>query len=309
MKIFPNKTTKKAFSITEISIVITIIGIIIAGIIGTNFIIKKFSIDIALTRPKTAESVMITFTPQLKDNLILWLDSTNKNSFPQDIIDQDQISYWQSVNFLDATYKLTQSNQANMPTYHEYGINNLPAIYFDGNDFLLKSNLNSQLTKNKSAITIFAVLTFKGSSAYIYDLYNPSTNILFSSQINNNYSSTSSSLKLSYGSTNDLANSSNHESLFDKDQFLKPQIITLLRRDNISQILVNNSNFGNNSSSNNSNLPNNIIADFYLGSKNNSSLFFNGYIAEFIIFNKGLSDDQITYINKYLSKKWQIKLY
>ena len=309
MEIFPNKKTKKAFSLTEISIVITIIGIIIAGIIGTNLIIKKFSIDIALKRPKIAESVMITFTPQLKDNLILWLDSTNKNSFPQNIIDQDQISYWQSINFIDTAYKLTQSNQANMPTYHEYGINNLPSIYFDGNDFLLKNNLNSQLTKNKSAITIFVVLTFKGSSAYIYDLYNPATNILFSSQINNNYSSTSSSLKLSYGSTIDEVNSSNHESLFDKDQFLKPQIITLIRRDNISQILVNNNIFGNNSSSNNSNLPNNIIADFYLGSKNNSSLFFNGYIAELIIFNKGLSDDQVTHINKYLSKKWQIKLY
>jgi prepilin-type N-terminal cleavage/methylation domain-containing protein len=309
MSLFPNKKTKKAFSLTEISIVITIIGIIIAGIIGSNFVIKKFSIDIASKRPKTAESVIITFTPQLKDNLILWLDAANKNSFSQDIIDQDQISYWKSVNFLDTTYKITQNNQTNMPTYHEYGINNLPAIYFDGNDFLLKNNLNSQLTKNKSEITIFTVLTLEGYSAYIYDLYNPSTNILFSSQINNNYSSTSSNIKLSYGSTNDASNSSNHESLFDKDKFLKPQIITMIRRNDISQILVNNSNFGNNSSSNNSNLPNNVVADFYLGSKNNSSLFFNGYIAELIIFNKGLSDDQITHINKYLSKKWQIKLY
>jgi len=309
MSLFPNKKTKKAFSLTEISIVITIIGIIIAGIIGSNFVIKKFSIDIASKRPKTAESVIITFTPQLKDNLILWLDAANKNSFSQDIIDQDQISYWKSVNFLDTTYKITQNNQTNMPTYHEYGINNLPAIYFDGNDFLLKNNLNSQLTKNKSEITIFTVLTLEGYSAYIYDLYNPSTNILFSSQINNNYSSTSSNIKLSYGSTNDASNSSNHESLFDKDKFLKPQIITMIRRNDISQILVNNSNFGNNSSSNNSNLPNNVVADFYLGSKNNSSLFFNGYIAELIIFNKGLSDDQITHINKYLSKKWRIKLY
>ena len=309
MSLFTNKKTKKAFSLTEISIVITIIGIIIAGIIGSNFVIKKFSIDIASKRPKTAESVMITFTPQLKDNLILWLDAANENSFSQDIIDQDQISYWKSVNFLDTAYKITQNNQTNMPTYHEYGINNLPAIYFDGNDFLLKNNLNSQLTKNKSEITIFTVLTLEGSSAYIYDLYNPSTNILFSSQINNNYSSTSSNIKLSYGSTNDSSNSSNHESLFNKDQFLKPQIITMIRRNDISQILVNNSNFGNNSSSNNSNLPNNVVADFYLGSKNNSSLFFNGYIAELIIFNKGLSDDQITHINKYLSKKWRIKLY
>lgn len=309
MSLFTNKKTKKAFSLTEISIVITIIGIIIAGIIGSNFVIKKFSIDIASKRPKTAESVIITFTPQLKDNLILWLDAANENSFSQDIIDQDQIPYWKSVNFLDTTYKITQNNQTNMPTYHEYGINNLPAIYFDGNDFLLKNNLNSQLTKNKSEITIFTVLTLEGSSAYIYDLYNPSTNILLSSQINNNYSSTSSNIKLSYGSTNDASNSSNHESLFDKDKFLKPQIITMIRRNDISQILVNNSNFGNNSSSNNSNLPNNVVADFYLGSKNNSSLFFNGYIAELIIFNKGLSDDQITHINKYLSKKWQIKLY
>ncbi len=262
MSLFPNKKTKKAFSLTEISIVITIIGIIIAGIIGSNFVIKKFSIDIASKRPKTAESVIITFTPQLKDNLILWLDAANKNSFSQDIIDQDQISYWKSVNFLDTTYKITQNNQTNMPTYHEYGINNLPAIYFDGNDFLLKNNLNSQLTKNKSEITIFTVLTLEGYSAYIYDLYNPSTNILFSSQINNNYSSTSSNIKLSYGSTNDASNSSNHESLFDKDKFLKPQIITMIRRNDISQILVNNSNFGNNSSSNNSNLPNNVVADF-----------------------------------------------
>jgi len=149
---------KYAFSLIELSIVILVIGILIAGIIGAqNLIIKS---RLFSTRAITKSSPVIG----IKD-LSLWLETTSDKSFLSDYTNNDAIAaasgakVWLDLNNQSITknHALSTSSypHASNPAYFENGINSLPSLKFDGSyDYL---NLTNTSLLNNTSYTIFVV--------------------------------------------------------------------------------------------------------------------------------------------------------
>ena len=126
---------KKAFSLVEISIVIIVIGILIAGV--------SQGIDLYQDmRLATARSLTKNSRVNRIPNLISWYETTGENIFStgttsfQDISAQDgkKINRWKDSN-PNSVYKYdaTQTTDANQPKIIFDKDSSLPIVRFDGN--------------------------------------------------------------------------------------------------------------------------------------------------------------------------------
>ena len=113
-----NKNSKKAFSLVEISIVILIIGLLIAGISKASDLI--FDANIASGRSIT-KSAKVNRMP----NLVLWLETTLAESI-KDSERGGTVTIWRDIN-PQLTTKFIFRNSGGTPQYVEPG-KNLPAI-------------------------------------------------------------------------------------------------------------------------------------------------------------------------------------
>ncbi len=115
-----NKNSKKAFSLVEISIVILIIGLLIAGISKASDLI--FDANIASGRSIT-KSAKVNRMP----SLVLWLETTLVESIKDSERYQGStVTTWRDIN-PQSTTKFIFKNSGGTPTYVEPG-KNLPAI-------------------------------------------------------------------------------------------------------------------------------------------------------------------------------------
>jgi len=124
------KSTKfKAFSLVEISVVILIIGLLLAGVTNASDMIAEYRIKIARNLTKNAPVARV-------DGLVLWLDSNALESFPpREAIDGAKINTWYDLNPQTAVKNnaVQASATANLhPTYKENCLNNLPCVNFNG---------------------------------------------------------------------------------------------------------------------------------------------------------------------------------
>jgi prepilin-type N-terminal cleavage/methylation domain-containing protein len=123
-----------AFSLIELSIVILIIGILIAGVTQSSRLVKQFRIRTAQTMTQSSPVAGI------KD-LLLWYETSSDASFlSTEAQDNTAISAWNDISPQSAfKNNATQGTTANKPLYIENAFNGaLPAIRFDGtNDFML----------------------------------------------------------------------------------------------------------------------------------------------------------------------------
>jgi prepilin-type N-terminal cleavage/methylation domain-containing protein len=119
---------KNAFSLIELSIVILIIGILIAGVTQSSSLVGKFRLSSA--RSLTQNSPVASIS-----GMVFWVDSVSEKSF--DDADQDNgdpLDIWYDLNpQLTVKNHLFQSNGSAQPTYLEKGINSLPSVNFNGN--------------------------------------------------------------------------------------------------------------------------------------------------------------------------------
>ncbi len=115
-----NKNHKKAFSLVEISIVILIVGLLIAGISKASDMI--FDANVASGRSIT-KSAKVSRIP----NLALWLETT----LPESIKDSERyndatVTLWRDIN-PQSTSKFI-FKKGGSPKYNVEGQNNMPAI-------------------------------------------------------------------------------------------------------------------------------------------------------------------------------------
>ena len=152
-----NKNSKKAFSLVEISIVILIIGLLIAGISKASDLI--FDANIASGRSIT-KSAKVNRMP----NLVLWLETTLAESI-KDSERGGTVTIWRDIN-PQSTTKFIFRNSGGTPKYVEPG-KNLPAIgslsaanYFtvgtEASTTVLSQKVNDIFTSANA--TIFMVL-------------------------------------------------------------------------------------------------------------------------------------------------------
>ncbi len=130
---------KKAFSLIEISMVILIVGILIAGISKGLDLVNDMRI--ATARALTDKAPMFGM-----ENLEMWLETTSENSLATGTgtsftnvanpPDKKEIGRWNDINptLINPNNKnhATQSTLAYQPLYVQDGINGLPALLFDG---------------------------------------------------------------------------------------------------------------------------------------------------------------------------------
>jgi len=99
--------------------------------------------------------------PSIK-NLYLWYDAIMEKSFIEsEVSDGSQISVWYDLNpfSISDSINIVQTDSARKPIYRSSGINGLPAIYFNGAYFL----------KSQTNVSPF----FSGGSATLFMVFNP----------------------------------------------------------------------------------------------------------------------------------------
>lgn len=150
-------SNKRAFSLIELSIVILVIGILIAGVTQGSKLIYKARISAARTFTQSSPVAGI-------ENLILWMDASSADnvfnlSDSSYVEDGDEIKSWidqnpQMVNKL--TFSIGTTNL--YPIYRDKVANGLPALEFDGADDYLTTPDEPRIAQPKNH-TIFAVFS------------------------------------------------------------------------------------------------------------------------------------------------------
>lgn len=185
----PKLQASKAFSLIELSIVILIVGIIIAGITQSSRLVRQSKI-------KSAQSITQASPVNGVKGISLWLEPTQEASFASALDDEANLTQWNDIN------TQTQSRFFAIPAsgvgssdnikYEIDGINGLPSIKFSGantggNGALAISTSSTALTESAvntnsdpnapNAFTAFVVYKFNGpNSSSAYTLLNNGVN-------------------------------------------------------------------------------------------------------------------------------------
>lgn len=141
----------KAFSLIELSIVILIIGILVAGVTQSSRLINAM-------RLQTFRSLTLNSPVSSINGLVLWLETTLEKSFdPIQASNGSEISTWFDINPQTTTpLNATQATTGRKPTYNSVG--NIPVITFNGVDNGQFFSLpNNTIPSGDSAYTIIAV--------------------------------------------------------------------------------------------------------------------------------------------------------
>ncbi|GDX36452.1 hypothetical protein LBMAG18_09630 [Alphaproteobacteria bacterium] len=146
----PNKKfSHKAYSLIEISIVITIITVLIVGAFNGMEMVRKAKLVNA--QNLTEQSIV----PKIP-NLMTWYETSLARSFLENQRENNaKVSVWNDINpNSEYANNATQSTVANQPTYIANRFNDsIAGIFFDGNDFL---NYNGAKLVN-SGYSVFIV--------------------------------------------------------------------------------------------------------------------------------------------------------
>ena len=306
--------SKSAFSLIELSIVILIIGILIAGVTQGSRLVSAFRISNARAITNSSDVNSIS-------GLVLWLEPTMENSFaissvpvtPSILTDVDEpnnnagIGRWndrnpQSLIKNHATQTVALFQQ---PLYKTGAINGLPALYFNSReatatDHYLVSSLNIDYTELND-VTIFMVYQLSTANSNTNYCLLGNDNGSFDRFLCPRYAPNSTTGTTSSGSTNVTVSAINTTAATIASMVLRNGGAS-----NSSAVYVNGASAATFTESHS----NSGTSNFYIGAVGNSSPtgFFNGYIAECIVFNRALKNEERRDVEKYLSNKWGIKI-
>jgi prepilin-type N-terminal cleavage/methylation domain-containing protein len=315
---------KKAFSLIEISIVILVVGVLIAGISRG---LKMAHSEMILV---TAKSLTDKAPVPNVEGLELWLETTSENSLaigttsfvnikkPED---GQPIGRWNDLNpmALNSSYKnhALQATSNYQPLYMKDGINGLPALLFDGADDYIASTTKF-ITNNftvfvvgfpiiKTSCDLSASIT-AGVSGQRYIVYPQQGDVIFPS---NNAASAGVSLCTNFIAGFEHGNGYMPYVVSNTRTVNKPIQITLKYSIGIPKLYLNSTDSYSRSASGKNifpgltfgggrpRVPTNYGEDYG---------YFKGYIGEIIVYSKDLSDTDRKLIETYLIEKWRIKI-
>ena len=147
------KKHQKAFSLVELSMVILIIGILIAGVSQGIDLYSDFKL--ASARNLTSGSIVARVP-----NLSMWWETTMENSFANPKPnDGELINQWNDINSQRAMKinLFNTSNSDSRPTYKASAINNLPALKFSNAQELRSADIKGDSFFSNNEITVFLV--------------------------------------------------------------------------------------------------------------------------------------------------------
>jgi type II secretory pathway pseudopilin PulG len=298
--------TSRAFSLVELSIIILIVGIVIAGVTEGSRLLKQMRLSTA--RNLTASSDIRSI-----ENMILWLDATSETSLTTDSSalvtakNTDETIYnWDDQNpqvLTSVKPRFSQSGASSIrPVYKEIGINNIPTLYFDASSNAMSGDVlykSFSSTLNPETFTLFVVTrpmeNTTANNAFIIENATTTTGFSFKLVTSGEtltivgYDGTTTSV-----SSNDAAVNYN-----------APYISTISTNGTVQTIYRNGTAQDSDSIVE---VPNTSSANFLIGcaSTAGNANCFDGYISEIIMFDRVLSTEERNSVTKYLGKKYAI---
>lgn len=118
------KNNKNAFTLVELSIVLIIIGLVVAGVVSGKSLVE-------VAKVFQANSLTNTSPVHVIEDLNMWFDSSSGESFSEDEkINGANVTDWKNINKQLST-KQDGVPVGSGPTYNQNGINSLPSITFE----------------------------------------------------------------------------------------------------------------------------------------------------------------------------------
>ncbi len=293
---------KKAFSLIELSVVILIIGILVAGVTQSSRLVAQMRLSSA--RAITSSSPIASIR-----DLVFWFEPTLEESFlTSQAEDGTQISQWNDINpfAVNNKYYAVKTASANV-LYKSNAINGIPGLQFSGANsptgYLTLSTTaaiggatNIQTTNNR--FTIFAVaklditsdlvnrgLIYNGiSSTNGWGYYRESSNkrgILFGGVVGHLSTSASSSLN--------------------------PEVISAVYQGNTSTVAVYVNGAAEAFPSLGGASPATPTSSLFIGGTSVTAGNWSGFISEIIVYDRPLKTEERQSIERYLGKKYGIR--
>ena len=290
-----------AFSLIELSIVILIIGILIAGVTQGSRLITASKLSGARTITQSSD------VHSIKD-LYIWIDVTDEDlvavgttasSSFGNVQDGDYITTITSKNNqLTATYQATVSDDDYRPTYSRNAINGLPGISFDGSDDYMDIDLS------KLASTDYTIFIVEKTTDV--DIVNQC--ILTTT---------------GYPSYNDKSlhlchQASGSDRVFNHYRAGQGLVYTTTRNDNVPSVqtyrFTSSKKIVRENGSEVASLTMSLTPLVTASGGNIGGHYvptidvrYGGVLGELIIFTRALKDREILEVEDYLTKKWSIK--
>lgn len=288
---------KKAFSLIELSIVILIIGILIAGVAQSSRLI-------AAMRVQTARQITQSSPVASIKDLSLWLESSMKNSFPAaQQEDGLSVTNWYDINPQSITKNnLSIGSASPHIKFKANAINNIPALYFDGDTSTTDSLVGDVIVTNQNEYSIFLVLRLDEADPNS----SPFSRFAF---VNGDPSSSG----LSYAKWGDPGEAGKRIAPFSGTSWNQssianstndPEIIFITGDETTIDIYINGIQ-ATLVAPTGSYLP--PSGNLVIGSAGGGALW-HGPIAEVIMFDRKLENEEWTSVKKYLAKKYNIKV-
>jgi prepilin-type N-terminal cleavage/methylation domain-containing protein len=317
----------KAFSLIELSIVILIIGILVAGVTQSSRLIRRMRIA-------TAQQITSSSDVNSISDMVLWLEATQDFAFATGTngsfdfntniytdVDRpsnnDRIGRWNDIAIRNATAKKSaiQNALSRQPKYVDDGINGLPALYFDAmnyNTFCLHAplNIDRALLPNLSIFIVYRWASYgNGQNHRLW----ASDNGGFDRQ---------AILSQFYGplyvNTDGISTGSSMMTISNFNVRNKNNIFTYISKVGISNgstAYVNSSTSPNIFTETNSSTSYPALTIAGTNNQGNGTSLdglchdsSDVYIGEFIVFDRALNLEERSSVEKYLAKKWSIKI-
>jgi prepilin-type N-terminal cleavage/methylation domain-containing protein len=283
------KKSVTAFSLIELSIVILIIGILVAGVTQSSRLVKSMKL-------MTARNLTLSSPVSSIKNLTMWYEATLEKSIDEaERQDGIEVSKWYDITPTSVTKNdATQVTLANRPKYTDGMINGLPALKFDGStDYF---DFNGSLLVG-TEYTIFIVEQRRsnadswmfGGSSYGLDMC----------------------LHIGYYGGVNLRHAQFADTPNDCLNCVAAYSTPTPRLHIVRLSSVDGRRYYLNSSTPSFQTP---AVKQFLVSYNNAFIgrfgggYFNGDIGEIIIFTSALKAEELSSIQNYLAKKWGIKI-
>lgn len=305
----------KAFSLIELSIVILIIGILVAGVTQSSRLINQMRImsarSLTLSSPVTS----------IKD-IYLWYETIMEKSFNESEASNGiQVSSWFDLNPQVSSGKIdvVQADNNRKPIYTNSVINGLPGLYFNGSYFL-KTATNVMPIFASGSATLFMVFNADFVTGQRFMFMHPIINCQKNAEIGIGVANvTTGNFGIHSGCgigtiTNGNVVSANQPTIISM-LFLKSPLtagttanIKIYKNGGTELPLVGSS--GSYTSSMGG-AYGNTLSPLIIGLRddNNNGGYNSGFvgdIGEIIVFSRSISDEERISVEKYLGKKWGI---
>jgi prepilin-type N-terminal cleavage/methylation domain-containing protein len=304
----------QAFSLIEISVVMVIIGILIAGISSGIDMYQDYRLTSARNFTKNAP---ISRIPDLK----LWLETTSEKAFKigttanindyKNIAipnDQQDIGVWQEDNATKYPQEIAYQLNDFKPNYVKNGIGGLPSLYFDGKNNVNGDFMNfdgSLLSVWEEGFTAFVVerRTSLGSPSIAPSYTTPFQYILSSSVHMMGYGNDDWTMSgwSAWGNISKKLNENRIHCYYYNNKILPLDLSKIFV--NNKAVYVNNSKVVVNRS-----IASTASGRIALFAPGWTSSYYTGLISEIIIYARPLADSEISKVHLYLANKYKIRL-